>query len=75
MMINFQAAFLSLPPSKTLSFVNVRFSGARRSMIDLARLKVCPASVDGRRRSEPVGEEAREVGGVVPNLFESEELK
>lgn len=44
-------------------------------MIDRARLKVWPASVDGRRRNEPVGDDARDVGGVVPNLLERDELK
>jgi hypothetical protein len=74
-MINFQAAFLSFPPSKTLSFVNTRLRGARRSMIDLARLKVCPASIDGRRLIEPVGEDGMDDGGVVPNREERDELK
>ena len=74
-MIVFQAAFLSFPPSRTLSFVNVRFSGARRSMMDRARLNVWPASVDGRRRMEPVGEDGMDDGGVVPNRDERDELK
>lgn len=74
-MINFQAAFLSLPPSSTLSFVNTRFNGARRSIMDRARLKVCPASVEGRRRIEPVGEDGIDDGGVVPNRLVIEEPK
>jgi hypothetical protein len=74
-MIVFQAAFLSLPPSSTLSLVNTRFRGARRSMIDRARLNVWPASVDGRRRIEPVGDEGIDDGGVVPKREEREELK
>jgi len=44
-------------------------------MIDRARLKVCPASMDGRRRMEPVGEDGMEDGGVVPNRVERDELK
>lgn len=75
MMIDLQAAFLSFPPSNTLSFVKTRLSGARRSMIDRARLNVCPASIDGRRRIEPVGDEGMDDGGVVPNRDEREELK
>jgi len=74
-MINFQAAFLSFPPSSTLSLVNTRLSGARRSIIDLARLNVCPASIDGRRRIEPVGEDGIDDGGVDPNRLERDELK
>lgn len=74
-MINFQAAFLSFPPSNTLSFVKTRFNGARRSMIDRARLNVCPASVEGRRRMDPVGDEGIDEGGVVPKRLDREELK
>jgi hypothetical protein len=44
-------------------------------MIDRARLNVCPASMDGRRRMEPVGEDGMEDGGVVPNREERDELK
>lgn len=75
MMINFHAAFLSFPPSSTLSFVRTRFNGARRSMIERARLKVCPASVEGRRRIDPVGDDGIEDGGVVPNRLDNEEPK
>lgn len=75
MMINFQAAFLSFPPSKTLSFVNTRLRGARRSIMDRARLNVCPASVEGRRRIEPVGDDGMDGGGVEPNRLDSDELK
>lgn len=74
-MINFQAAFLSFPPSNTLSLVRTRLSGARRSMIDRARLKVCPASMDGRRLMDPVGEDGMEDGGDAPNREERDELK
>jgi hypothetical protein len=74
-MINFQAAFLSFPPSNTLSLVRTRLRGARRSMIDRARLNVCPASMEGRRRMDPVGEDGMEDGGVVPNRVERDELK
>lgn len=75
MMINFQAAFLSFPPSRTLSLVKTRLRGARRSIMERARLNACPASVDGRRRMEPVGDEGMDEGGVVPKRFDSDELK
>jgi hypothetical protein len=44
-------------------------------MIDRARLNVWPASVEGRRRMEPVGDEGIDDGGVVPKREEREELK
>ena len=44
-------------------------------MMDRARLNVWPASVDGRRRMEPVGEDGMDDGGVVPNRDERDELK
>jgi hypothetical protein len=49
-MISFHAAFLSLPPSNTLSPVNTRFKGVRISTMDrlLPNMPPAgPASVDG----------------------------
>ena len=42
-------------------------------MIERLRLNGIPASVDGRRRIEPVGEDGIEDGGVVPRRLEYEE--
>lgn len=72
MMINFQAAFLSLPPSKMDSFETTLLSGIRRSTIDRLRLNGIPASVDGRRRIEPVGDEGIDMEGVVPRRLDWE---
>lgn len=75
MMINFHAAFLSFPPSNTDSFVSTLFSGIRFSISERVRLNGMPASVDGRRRIDPVGEEGIDEGGVVPSRLVKDEPK